>query len=29
MKRREFLKKTGCGAAGLAVAPVAQASDEE
>jgi len=29
MKRREFLKKTGCGAAGLAVAPMAQASDEE
>ena len=29
MKRREFLKKTGCGAAGLAVAPVAQASEEE
>jgi len=29
MKRREFLKKTSCGAAGFAVPSFAQASDEE
>ncbi len=29
MKRRDFLKKTSCGAAGFAVPSLAQASDEE
>ena len=29
MKRREFLKKTSCGAAGFAAFPMAQATDEK
>jgi len=29
MKRREFLKKAGCGAAGFTVIPMAQASNDE
>ena len=29
MKRREFLKKTSCGAAGFAAFPMVQASDEK
>ncbi len=29
MKRREFLRKAGCGAAGFTVIPMAQASNDE
>lgn len=29
MKRREFLEKAGCGAAGLAAAPLVMAQDED